>query len=438
MRNAAGTLIWVLLLAAVSLGCGGAGSGGQASQEEGDLPAVAATTVNKIAFVNNGDLHTINPDGTGDTQLTGAMRASLGGFLAQQLESDEYYSWPTWSPDGTRLAASRVALSGTNAGVSLEVIDLETQRITTVFENEAPSLVADGAPHYIYWSPNARYLSFLAATDVGLTLYVWDSEAGGPATAIESNAPLYFHWRPDEQSIALHSGPDVKTAIPSGGGVGVTGDAFGFRVPAYSPDGSLLAYAANTGSGQALFLAPADDLTAARQLMETGPMAVFMWSPDGSELVVADQRNAGSPLFERLMLAPVDGGEATVLVEEEVLAFFWAPVGRRIAWVTVEPRHRQMVWWVSGLDGTEARRLIQLSPSGETFTVLSYFDQYAYSHSPWSPDGASLVVAGSGGGDASRRNGSSPGSDRVYVVDAVGGAQPRDIAAGRLAFWSWN
>ncbi len=418
-------------------GCGGASGEGAPTEHEEGATGVAST-VNRIAFVNNGELHTISPDGTGDVQLTGVERASLGSILAQQLESNEFYSWPTWAPDGGRLAASRVVLGGDNPGVSLEVIDLETNRITRVFQNETPSLVADGAPHYIYWSPNSRYLSFLASGSTGLTLHVWDSQSGGPAVPIDSNAPLYFHWRSDEESIALHSGPEVKTATPGGTLLELRSDAYGFRTPAYSPDGTRLAYTANSGAGQALFLAPTDDLTSPRLLMETGAMAVFMWSPDGEGLAVAEQVNPRSPLFGRLILAPVDGGEPTVLSEEEVLAFFWAPPGQRIAWVTVEPSQREMVWWVSELDGSAPKRLAQLAPSGETFTVLSYFDQYAYSHSPWSPDGSSLVVAGSLGGDSSRRNGSSPGADRVYVLDAVGGAEPQGIATGRLAFWSWN
>ena len=63
-------------------------------------------------------------------------------------------------------------------------------------------------------------------------------------------------------------------------------------------------------------------------------------------------------------------------------------------------------------------------PAERVFTMFSFFDQYAYSHSPWSPDGARLVVAGSQGPVAERRNGHSPTGARVYVLDAVGDAPP--------------
>ena len=70
--------------------------------------------------------------------------------------------------------------------------------------------------------------------------------------------------------------------------------------------------------------------------------------------------------------------------------------------------------------------------------MLSFFDQYAYSHSPWSPDGTRLVTAGRTGPVAERRNGEAAAGARVYVLDAVGEEPPREIAQGGMAVWSWN
>ena len=96
----------------------------------------------------------------------------------------------------------------------------------------------------------------------------------------------------------------------------------------------------------------------------------------------------------------------------------------------------------SGQEGSgqvaEASELFRFRPSGEVFTMLSFFDQYAYSHSPWSPDSSRLVMAGSEGPVAERRNGHTPTGSRIYVVDAVGDASPQEIAQGSVAFWSWN
>ena len=73
--------------------------------------------VNRIAYVSpNGNLYTVDPDGSGISQLTGSIQAqseipgpSSGGIQAQPLQMNEYYTWPTWSADGTKLAVSKVA-----------------------------------------------------------------------------------------------------------------------------------------------------------------------------------------------------------------------------------------------------------------------------------------------------------------------------------------
>jgi len=320
------------------------------------------------------------------------------------------------------------------------VIDIPSFTFTTVYRNETPGLVAEGAPHYLYWAPDSRTLAFLAAGNQGITLHLWDSQTGGEPVPVETNAPLYFHWAADSGSMVLHSGPEVelRDSLPGGAQQRILADARRFRVPAFSPDGSQVAYVEDTADGGALFVAPIDDLASARRIMEVGSMSAFLWSPDGSTLAVADQGALGSPLFDRLVLVPAGGGEPTEMASESMLAFFWAPTGDKIAWVAMDAQQRRVEWVVGPVSGGEARRLFRFSPSAEAFSMLSFFDQYAYSNSPWSPDGASLVVAGTQQESVGRRNGNSPTGARIYVLDAVGGGPPRDIAAGNVASWSWN
>jgi len=70
--------------------------------------------------------------------------------------------------------------------------------------------------------------------------------------------------------------------------------------------------------------------------------------------------------------------------------------------------------------------------------MLTFFDQYAYSHLPWSPDGTWLVVTGTKTEPFARRNGETPKGDRVYILDVEGVAPLSELAEGNLAFWSWN
>ena len=400
--------------------------------------------VDRIAYVSsNGDLFTVDPDGGGLLQLTGGFQVGLGtggGAQAQPLRLNEYHAWPTWSADGTKLAASRVVVREDKAEITVQVLDARTGRSETVYENEQAGLVADGAPHYIYWAPIGDALSFLASTPGGLSLLVWDGIPGNPASLVDQGAPLYYHWSKDGGAMALHVGSDITlaTSLAVGAARQTVQSSGGFRVPAISPDGESLAYVAAADGSMGLYIAPVTDLSQARKIIDVGALSAFLWSPDGSQLVVGDQPNPRFPFFDRLMLVPVGDGTVTTLSTERVLAFYLAPTGDKLAWVELNPAEQEMEWVVSTSDGSDVKRLFSFRPSAEVFIMLSFFDQYAYSHSPWSPDGKSLVVAGSKGEAARRSNGRTPTGDRIYVLDAEGGADPRDLGAGVLAFWSWN
>ncbi|MCH8961246.1 MAG: PD40 domain-containing protein, partial [Bacteroidetes bacterium] len=197
-------------------------------------------SVDRIVYVGTGgDLFTIKADGTDPQQLTGnnqlradqpettesqepgepaepqepGARRIAAAFHSQTLNFSQFYAWPTWSPDGTKLAVSRVQLrSEREATVSIQVIDAITGRADTVYTNEVPALIADGVPHYLYWAPDSQSLGFIASTPRGLTLFVssFDSPVvsnEAPLT-VETGAPLYFSWAKDSQGLLLHSGPE--------------------------------------------------------------------------------------------------------------------------------------------------------------------------------------------------------------------------------------
>lgn len=449
-------LVVTVLLGFAAAACGG---GGNVTDVAPGLRPVTdvgreVDPVNRIAYVSpSGDLFTVDPDGSGLAQLTGGLQAeresgghgsleqgSEGSIQAQPLRLNEYYTWPTWSADGTRLAASRVVVREDRTDISLEVLDARTGRSETVYVNDQAGLIAEGAPHYIYWAPSGDALSFLVVTPDGLALFVWDGTPGNAADLVQRGAPLYFQWSNDAKVMALHVGADITLARTPFGSTPVQTfqSSGGFRVPAISPDGTRLAYVAATEEGAGLYVAPINDLGQARQIIDVGNFSAFLWSPDGTQLAVGDQPNPRIPYFNRLMLVPVGGQPVTSLSTEEVMAFYWAPTGDKLAWVTINAADQEIEWMVSPSDGSGAKRLFGFQPSGEGLIMLSFFDQYAYSHSPWSPDGKSLVVAGSQRTSARGSNGRTPTGDRIYVLDAEGDTAPLDLGAGVLAFWSWN
>ena len=447
-------------------------------------------SVDRIVYVGTGgDLFTIKADGTDPQQLTGnnqlraqpeesteppeaqspGARQIAAAFLGQTLNFSQFYAWPTWSPDGAKLAVSRVQVrSEREATVSIQVIDAITGRADTVYTNEVPALIADGVPHYLYWAPDGRSLGFIASTPRGLTLFV--SSVVSPVVSneapvtVEIGAPLYFSWANDSRGLLLHSGPEIKlvSSLADGESSLALGSYDGFRVPAYSPGGSpggpKLAYATRNEDGGLIMVATSGDLEPAQPVLEVGPFSAFLWSPDGTRLAVADRLDPGGPAFQRLRVVSVkkpseELGEGTqvdpqadpkveTIAAEDLLAFYWSPDGQRLAWVALDTEQRLFQWRVSasdaGSDGADTKDLFRFQASGEFFTLLSFFDQYAYSHSPWSPDSSQLVVAGSPEQAFERRNGHTPTGSRIFVLDVAGGNPPLEIAAGTLAFWSQN
>ena len=415
-------------------------------------------TINRIAYIDtDGQLVTSDPDGSGRSLLTTGAVARAGGVLSQPQRRDTMYSWPVWSPDGSRIAVSLLrGESPSDAQISLHSLESSTGVGGAAFVNDVPLTIAEGTPHYVQWSPDGQKLGITAATPEGLTLFVVDAtpapQSGSPAAplAVQRGAPLYFDWSPDSASLAVHSNEDVLLVTPDYDAqqfsVQPLASSRSFRTPAWSPDGSRLAWSAPGGDSEALWVGRPDQPDdAALRLAEVEGACAFLWSGDGTVIAVVDRQIAGSPAYRRLRLLAADGSaERTIKEDDWVLGFFWEPQGDRLAWVALNPEERTMEWrLVSGLAsdsvGDEEDNAVggfRFSPSGETFLMLAFFDQYARSHSPWAPDGSGLVVSGTQQYLSERRNGSSAGGSRVYVVETGEDGQLHDIANGSMAVWS--
>ena len=235
-----------------------------------------------IRFAEDGSsrIHVMNADGTGDRLLTdraGAMEIS-----------------PTWSPDGRQIAFATVTGNGGAA--------TDSELFLVGAEGGAPrQLTHDplGKPNDPVWSPDGSLIAF----DVGdptPALHVIDPVTGNqhqlsePDSKLRINWPLL--WAPDGSALAFaasgHDGQQDAYTVDRAGGhlVDLSGDRGTEGAPAWSPDGSQLAFWSDRDGGGDIYTigrmgGAVRRLTTASQL---SGIVTLAWSPDGRRLIVWD------------------------------------------------------------------------------------------------------------------------------------------------------
>jgi Tol biopolymer transport system component len=126
--------------------------------------------------------------------------------------------------------------------------------------------------------------------------------------------------------------------------------------PAWSPDGTTIAFASKRSGNFDLYAMNADG-SGTRQLTSTKDDDVQPdWSPDGKRIVFT----RGSP--GRLFVMDADGAGAHRVTKEEVdeTEPAWSPDGRWIAYSRREPGSSIRELWLVRPDGSERRQLTKL------------------------------------------------------------------------------
>ena len=422
---------------------------------EGSLQEEGEMEMGRIAYIGpDGNIFTINPDGTDSRRITTTdLRVGPAGhILAQAARSQIFYTWPTWSPDSTKLAASRITVDEESVGFTLEVVDVSTGQTSAIYDNDPNTApIAQNTPHYIYWSPDSKYLTFIAATITGLSLFSSIPEEGRNATRLAGQGPLYFSWARDSSSILIHRETELLMARLDSDGIGspspVGDTGMRFSTPAFSPDASKIVYVAEDGGRNGLHIAETNSIASsqgglqqsdARPIMDVGESSAFLWSPTRDEIAVVDSVDSTSARYDRLTVISSDGSSRRVLVNEPLFAFFWSPDGSIIMYAAFDAGRNILTWKYVDRSGEKTVTLTEFVPSTEFRTMITFFEQYAYSHSIWSPDGSQIVFSGIVNPTDPRRNGTSPEGVKVHVLDVREGATPREIATSQLAIWSWK
>jgi Tol biopolymer transport system component len=307
---------------------------------------------------------------------------------------------PVWSPDGRRIAF----LGGRHKRQSIYVMRADGSGIRRV---------ARMGEHYhglLSWSPRGDRLAYLG---VGVEVIDLAGRRVARITSPRCWESVYsFAWSPRGERIAFsaHRGDQNDTDLFVGelddrSPRRLTDNCLDEHQPAWSPDGSTIAYVRTTRTGAGDIHLMAHDGTGHRAvtrgaLSENSPA----WSPDGDEL-----------LFSRSALR---AGDAEI--------FKLSLSGGRLSQLTNTPgsngspqwSSRNEIVFTSTRDGPNRRQIYVMNAdgSGQRRVTDGTFDAF---DPAWSPDGTAVVFAG--------RTGLT---QELWIVPAAGGPMKRLTTLG--------
>jgi tricorn protease len=112
--------------------------------------------------------------------------------------------------------------------------------------------------------------------------------------------------------------------------------------PAFSPDGSLIAFSAQYDGNVDVFVVPSIGGAPKRLTYHPGADIVQGFTPDGNSITFASPRSVFTTRHTRLFNVAVDGGLETELPIPNADRATWSPDGRRLAYNPLGPAFLQV------------------------------------------------------------------------------------------------
>lgn len=266
-------------------------------------------------------------------------------------------------PDGSdvvRVATGTRVFSWSPDGRSIAVDQGGTLRVVAADGSAGRTLAAAGTGIYApVWSSDGSQIAFGRGAD---GLLVVPADGSGGATLVDADA-AYHSWTPDGRLSAIRNSTAPVVYERDGTSRVLATDAWGSVPPAWSPDGSRVAYLSN----RIMMVAAAG--SGARPLTEPccgsefagSPLA---WSPDGRRVAFIDGADVRA--------VAVDSGEVTTLVAKATTPA-WSPDGLRLAFLDYSVTRADNLLngevGVADADGGNRRIVMTLPPTLSAFLV---------------------------------------------------------------------
>lgn len=265
----------------------------------------------KIVFESyrdgNWEIYVMDADGSDPTNLS-------------EESSDDYF--PIWSPDGTKIAFMTDRESGglppildADERIVIPMFDVEIFVMNADGSgqtNVTNSAAWDGYPS---WSPDGRRIAFetdrddgpvildIVPTDLGYEIYAVDADGSDPVRL--SNSPdddTYPSWSPDGSKIAFQSRRDGNAEIyamnaDGTGQVRLTNDPDNDTMPSWSPNGNWITFHSDRDGNLEIYKMTSAGTSTTRltNALDTdwGPS----WSPDGAQIVFSGARGGNMDVY---------------------------------------------------------------------------------------------------------------------------------------------
>ena len=169
----------------------------------------------------NQEIYTMNPDGTGKTQLT-------------QTQYPNYY--PFFSPDGSRI----VFMSIQNSITVIATINADGSELSFLTDHSSNNADPD-------WSPDGKHIIFYSDRDGNDELYIMNADGSNPRRLTNNSASDQTPSLSRDNKIVFVSARDgdaeLYTMSLDGSDVTrITTDPRTDRVPRWAPDGESIVY----------------------------------------------------------------------------------------------------------------------------------------------------------------------------------------------------